>query len=254
MKLSFIIVEYHSAEDVAICSSSIQENMKKMPYNFEIIISSNSMYDLEKQRQLFFKYPRFKWIFNVKNGGFAYAMNQGLKMADGDILVAMNPDVKLKSGMGNMVDFFIAHKEIGLIAPMIRNALGDIQDSYRYFITPWRFIVRHLGRMIMRELFSPVHNNSIKVDWVCGAFMMMSRVSYESTEGFDDGYFLYCEDMDLCMRMHLKGYEVVYYPMAEVEYEGTRSARQSWKYACIFLKSLLRYWRKFGITGNKILV
>lgn len=79
-------------------------------------------------------------------------MNQGLKVATGDILVIMNPDVRLKSGIGEMVEYFAAHEKIGLIAPMIRNTLGDIQDSYRHFITPWRFLVRHLVRVIGQKI------------------------------------------------------------------------------------------------------
>lgn len=124
------------------------------------------------------------------------------------------------------------------------------QDSYRHFITPWRFLVRHLSR-VRGQATLKKYDEPVEVDWVCGAFMMMSRTSYESTKGLDEGYFLYCEDMDLCNRMWLGGYKVVYYPMAEIEYEGTRSARHSWKYALIFFKSLLKYWRKFGITGDK---
>lgn len=111
-------------------------------------------------------------------------------------------------------------------------------------------MVRHLSR-VRGQATLKKYDEPVEVDWVCGAFMMMSRTSYESTKGLDEGYFLYCEDMDLCNRMWLGGYKVVYYPMAEIEYEGTRSARHSWKYALIFFKSLLKYWRKFGITGDK---
>ena len=248
MKLSFVIVEYHSVEDILACSSSKQENMEKTSYQFEIIVSSNSLYNSEKRKQLLAVHSLCKWIFNAENGGFAYAMNQGLKVATGDILVIMNPDVRLKSGIGEMVEYFAAHEKIGLIAPMIRNTLGDIQDSYRHFITPWRFLVRHLVRVIGQKKFKK-YDNPVNMDWVCGAFMMMSRASYTFAKGLDDGYFLYCEDMDLCKRMWLGGYKVIYYPMAEIEYEGTRSARYSLKYALVFLKSLLRYWRKFGCIG-----
>lgn len=247
MILSFIIIEYYSVKEILNCYATIVKSMKNISYDFEIIVSSNSVYEFEKQKQLLSEYPQFRWNFNVENGGFAYAMNQGLKIARGEVLVIMNPDVKLKFGIESMVDFLTVHKEIGLIAPVIRNISGEIQDSYRHFITPWRFGVRHLGRVIGKS-HPKVYDNPVKVDWVCGAFMMMSRASYESTKGLDDSYFLYCEDMDLCKRMQLKGYEVVYYPMAEIEYEGTRSARKSWKYACIFLKSLLRYWMKFGFS------
>lgn len=137
MKISFIIVEYYSLEDILTCSLSIQENMEKTTCQFEIIVSSNSGYNSERQKQLLSEYPPFRWCFNVKNGGFAYAMNQGLKMASGEILVIMNPDVKLRFGIEGMVDFLAVHKEIGLIAPVIRNVSGDIQDSCRHFITPW---------------------------------------------------------------------------------------------------------------------
>ena len=226
MKLSFVIVEYHSVEDILACSSSIQENMEKTSYQFEIIVSSNSLYNSEKRKQLLAVHSVVKWIFNAENGGFAYAMNQGLKVATGDILVIMNPDVRLKSGIGEMVEYFAAHEKIGLIAPMIRNTLGDIQDSYRHFITPWRFLVRHLVRVIGQKKLKK-YDNPVNMDWVCGAFMMMSRASYTFAKGLDDGYFLYCEDMDLCKRMWLGGYKVIYYPMAEIEYEGTRSARVS---------------------------
>ena len=75
---------------------------------------------------------------------------------------------------------------------------------------------------------------------------MISKKAYEAVCGMDEKYFLYCEDMDLCKKIHDKGYKVIYYPDAVVVYEGTRSARKSLKYACIFLSSLLHYWSKFG--------
>ena len=151
-------------------------------------------------------------------------MNQGLKVASGDVLVIMNPDVKLGKGVDRMYAYLMQNDSIGVIAPQIKNVQGVIQDSFRRFITPMNFVCRHLHRMLGME----------RVEIALG--------------GLDAHYFLYCEDMDLCKRMHLAGYSVVYFPEAEIEYEGTRSARYSLKYACIFLKSLLRYWKKFGIS------
>ena len=105
-------------------------------------------------------------------------MNQGLKVATGDILVIMNPDVRLKSGIGEMVEYFAAHEKIGLIAPMIRNTLGDIQDSYRHFITPWRFLVRHLVRVIGQKKY----HHLLKKSKFCFKFyllLVMAIVSYK---------------------------------------------------------------------------
>ncbi len=245
MKLSFIVIEYHSLPEIRTSCASIRNSIP-FELEYEIIISSNSTYPMEEQKCIQTSSQGEKWVFNARNGGFAYAMNEGLKVATGDILIVMNPDVKIKSGLLGMINYLVSDASIGLIAPRIVSSKGVVQDSYRDFITPIRFIKRHFARLLHGE---DKHDTDrvLRVDWVIGAFMAMTRNSYKAVDGFDDGYFLYCEDMDLCKRMHQCGYSVVYYPDATIEYEGTRSARHSWKYARIFLKSLFRYWKKFGI-------
>lgn len=243
MKISFIIVEYYSIDDILACIDSITETRVGLEY--EIIISSNSTYSLEKQLEIQKNIYSPKWVFNDKNGGFAYAMNRGLEKAIGDVLIIMNPDVRIKEGLFDMLSYFQSHLRVGIIAPKIVNVNGKIQDSFRTFITPWNFLYRHLSRFLGRKSCIEVKEEAQEVDWVIGAFMMTSRSAYERVGGLDDKYFMYCEDMDWCKRMHLQGYSVVYYPQAAIEYEGTRSARHSWKYAWIFLKSLFRYWTKF---------
>lgn len=244
MKISFIIVEFHSVEDIIECYLSIAAATPQ-GWNYEIIISSNSVYSQEEKESLIFRNRDLKWVFNEKNGGFAYAMNKGLINAEGDVLVIMNPDVRIKNGIDKMINYLLLDSSIGLIAPQIRNVNGMVQDSFREFITPLKFAKRHIYRLFKRDKFSNP-KSPVNVDWVIGAFMMMPRKAYEAVEGLDDNYFLYCEDMDLCKRMYIKGYSVVYYPDALIEYEGTRSARVNFKYSSIFVKSLFLYWSKFG--------
>lgn len=245
LRLSFVIVEYHSIEDIAICTSSIAITFADF-FEFEIIVSSNSMYSTEQQSEITKRWDLFRWVFNEKNGGFAYAMNRGLAVANGDILIILNPDVQIKFGFVDMVNYLGKCNNIGIIAPKLIDKDGKVQDSYRNFITPISFLKRNLLRLLCGEREPIVPVSSVNVDWVIGAFMMMSRESYEAVNGLDENYFLYCEDMDLCRRMHLAGYSVVYYPEACGQYVGTRSARKSRKFAWIFLKSLFRYWNKFG--------
>ena len=243
MRISYIIIEYHSVEDSMACCDSIV-NAVPANWNYEIIISSNSVYSVEQQQKILLNNKTVKWIFNDKNGGFAYAMNQGLKNATGDILVIMNPDVRIQKGLLEMLSYFQSQKKIGIIAPKIVNKCNVLQDSFREFITPQNFLLRHLKRLFSKAEIG-TDEKPKDVDWVIGAFMMTSRSAYEKVGGMDDKYFMYCEDMDWCKRMHLQGYSVIYYPQTVIEYEGTRSARHSWKYAWIFLKSLFRYWTKF---------
>ena len=243
--ISFVIIEYYSLQEIDKFSRSF---INVVEDNYELIVSSNSNYTDEEQRSIISQYPFAKWAFNERNGGFAYGMNEGLKVAQGDVLVVMNPDVKLISSLKPMIDNLQAHPKVGIIAPKIVDEEGVIQDSLRHYITPWGFVMRHLDRILhKRKLNVKDFKDPVSVDWVIGAFMMCRRDFYEKVGGLSDDYFMYCEDMDWCKRAHLAGYDVVYYPGSIIEYKGTRSARKSWKYTKIFIKSLLTYWRKYGV-------
>ena len=240
--LSIIVIEYHSYDEI--------RNLKKLiSYgDIEFIISSNSQYSEIAHEQIVNDTTWAKWVFNEKNGGFAYGMNEGMKVAMGDVLVVMNPDVTLLSSIEPMVQYLQEHPEVGIIAPKIVDEDGVTQDSFRHFVTPWGFLMRQLGwmkdkgKLHVKNFKEPVHG-----DWVIGAFMMCRRDFYERVGGLSEDYFMYCEDMDWCKRAHLAGYDVVYFPDTVIQYKGTRAARHSWKYAKIHIRSLLTYWRKFGI-------
>ena len=246
--ISIVIIEYNSLDDIYKCIVNIKQRCTSMGY--EIIVSSNSCYHKEKQNEIVRALPDVRWCFNEKNGGFGYGMNQGLMIAKGEYMIVMNPDVRIMGDISILVDFLKSHKKVGAIAPQIIGHDGQIQDSCRKFLTPWRFFVRQLHRkfkgeeLVMNENFD--YSKIQTVDWVPGAFIMMKREVFEYVGGFDDNYFLYFEDVDLCTRIWKAGYQVVYHPKLQIEYEGSRSARKSKKYAKIFMQSQLRYWKKNG--------
>lgn len=243
--ISLVVIEYHSFNEITHFYNSIK---KKVEEDYELIISSNSLYPEEVQNHIIRNYPLGIWTFNECNGGFAYGMNVGLKVAKGDVLIVMNPDVTLLSPIKPMVRYLLEHPDVGIIAPKIVDENGVIQDSFRHYITPWGFLMRHLDRIRHKSKLNVTDfQEPVKGEWVIGAFMMCRRDFYEKVGGLSEDYFMYCEDMDWCKRAHLAGYDVVYYPDTIVEYKGTRSARKSWKYTKIFIRSLLTYWKKYGI-------
>lgn len=247
MKISIVIVEYNSLDELHRCAESLQKSFSR---DVELIASSNSCYTKEKQDEARAKFPQFKWIFNEKNGGFAYAMNHGLKLATGDYLIIANPDCVFIDKLDSMVDFLHEHSEVGAIAPQIIDVNGQIQDSCRQYVSVQSFILRNLKRIITRKeviLDSHMDYSQIQtVDWIIGAFIMVPRAVYESTMGLSDDYFMYAEDMDWCTRIRLDGWEIVYYPKVKIQYKGTRSARRNSGSAMVFLRSLKTYWMKFG--------
>ena len=247
MKISIVIVEYFSIEEIHTCIKSFPKNNK---YPIEFIISSNSCYSSEQQFKLKRDYLQYNWIFNEQNGGFAYAMNKGLSIATGDYLVIMNPDCKILYGIDRMVSFLQKHPKVGALGPKIQDKNGLLQDTCRNYVSLPSFIYRQIKRIITHKesvLTTSFDYNKIQtVDWIIGAFIMVSKKAYELTQGMSEDYFMYAEDLDWCTRIRKNGLEIVYYPKAIIEYKGTRSARKSKKYAKIFLKSHMTYWKKFG--------
>ena len=246
--VSFVVIEFHSIDDIARCIHSIRSAVSGLSY--EIIVSSNSCYGPERQREIAESFPDARWVFNERNGGFAYGMNRGLQHAAGRYLVIINPDVKINRGLADMVRFMDSNSDIGAAAPRIVSEEGDVQDSCRPYVSVAGFIGRLIRRTVRNTSAVLSHSFDYSliqtVDWVIGAFIMVRRDAYGRTGGLDEHYFMYAEDLDWCTRIRAAGYEVVYNPSMEITYKGSRAARRSKKYARIFLKSHMHYWRKFG--------
>lgn len=249
--ISFIIVEYFSEDEINKCIESISKNVGN---DFEVIVSSNSCYDKEKQHVIKSIEPNVKWIFNSRNGGFAYAMNRGLEIASGELLVIMNSDCIVNQELDRLVVFMKKHPEIGAVAPQIRDMEDNIQDTARPYVSVPRFIHRHIKRLIGRKV--SVLDNKMDyslaqtVDWIIGAFIMVSRNAYEVTRGLDENFFMYAEDLDWCTRIRYEGFEVAYFPEVNITYKGTRRARHNKKYAMIFIRSHMYYWQKWGFFSG----
>ena len=246
-RLSIVIVEYKSIDEIQNCVVSLGKYLR-LPY--EVIVSSNSCYTKEQKESICQTADNVQWLFNERNGGFAYAMNEGLKVAKGDYLVIMNSDCTPKTDFCGMIDFMDKYPDIGAIAPRMQDVDGRLQDTARPYVSVPRFVWRQVKRTIGHKdviLARKMDYGRVQtVDWLIGAFIMVSRRAYELTGGLDENYFMYAEDLDWCTRIRQQGLEVVYYPRAIVTYKGTRRARSDANYAKIFIKSHMAYWKKFG--------
>lgn len=256
MDLSIIIIEYFSVEDV---KASVSEFCKKCKgeFSFEIIVSSNSCYPPDRQKELQQELPEVRWLFNEKNGGFAYGMNRGLKNAKGNALLISNPDARLKTSLKSALDFLGSHPDCGILGVRIEDSSGVLQDSCREFMWPMEMLYRQLIRFFLSKdvlIDKKMDYTKIQtVDWIIGAFILMRRDVYEKVGGLDEGYFLYVEDMDLNYRVRNEGYQVYYFPEVIVEYKGDRKSTKALfqkkklisRYAFKHLKSYIRFLRKF---------
>jgi len=256
-ELSFVTIEYYCPDDLGACIESIQEKCADISY--EIIVSSNSLYEIQKRERLKKKFHGVKWIFNEKNLGFAAAMNKGILISSGKCVVVINPDARLLAGsLPDAYDYLLSHPEVGIVGPRIVDNNGNVQDSCRKFLTPVELMLRTVERVFLKKevLWNERFDYDViqSVDWVIGAFMMIKRNPMEKVGLFDDKYFLYIEDMDWCKRFWDSGFSVVYYPELVIEYKGDRKSTSFLvsggfvsRYTLYHLKSYARFLKKYGL-------
>jgi N-acetylglucosaminyl-diphospho-decaprenol L-rhamnosyltransferase len=249
--VSIIIIEFFSLDELESSINGIHTSLGGV--NYEIIVSSNSCYDSGTMESARSRFPEVIFSFNDRNGGFAYGMNRGLEKARGRFLVIANSDTRILEGFDGMISFLENHPEIGAAGPQMVDSGGTVQDSCRKYVSMPRFFNRQLKRMF-RDIAvweSGIDHTLIQtVDWLSGAFIVVTRRSYEATLGLDENYFLYAEDVDWCTRIRAKGFEIAYYPPMKVRFTGSRTARQFNKFTLIFIKSHCRYWLKFGFFSG----
>lgn len=240
MKLSVVLLEYNSIDEIKRAVDVI----RRYDLNCEIIVSSNSLYDVQKMEEARIAVPDAIWTFNKENGGFGYGMNRGAEVASGEYVAFLNSDVRIRADFSSLIQYLETHENVGLIAPELVDENGVVQDSYRKAITLSNIITRIIGHLLHTK-HDLKKTRPVVVDWVIGAFMLTKKTFFDLVGGFDDKtYFMYVEDADLCHELKLKGFDTVYFPLASAQYVGTRSSHSSLKYMKIHLHSLLAYMKK----------
>lgn len=129
---------------------------------------------------------------------------------------------------------------MGLAAPCIHNPSGQLEDSARKFPTPWRIAHRVLTRRRTRDYAAP--STALHPDWVAGMFLLLRTPVYREMGGFDEKYFLYYEDVDLCARIRLAGLDIVQLPLPGVVHDAQRASHRDPKYLRWHVGSMLRFF------------
>jgi GT2 family glycosyltransferase len=197
--------------------------MQKTPC--EIIIVNNSSAPLENDYHAFSNLTIFN---NDCNNGFARACNFGAKMAKGDYLFFLNPDTEL---MFSNIDDFLATfdlPKVGIIAPKLIDANKKTQSwSAGYSISLWDTLKNNFGVVHSKKAWQS--NDTSEVDWVSGAAFVISKKLFDSCNGFDEKFFMYFEDIDLCKRVQQKKQKIFRSPRFTVMHLSGQSYRDNKK-------------------------
>jgi len=172
-------------------------------------------------------------IRNQRARGFGANHNRAFRHCNTDCFAVLNPDLRLfDDALGLLLAQF--RPDDGLIAPLILNPDGSPADAARRVPTPFRLATR----LLRKAARGPDRD----FDWLAGMCLMVNSKAFRALGGFDERYHLYCEDIDLCLRMRLAGWRVRRVTQAKLVHEAQRASRRSLDYLRWHAQSLLRLW------------
>lgn len=178
-------------------------------------------------------------IHNGEPRGFGANHNAAFRRAKGDYFCVLNPDIRLPRDPFPALLEELREPSVGVVAPRITDPAGRTEDSVRRFPTFGSLVRKLLGARPGAEY--SLDNGPLPVDWVGGMFMLFRRDAFERVRGFDERFFLYYEDVDICRRLHGAGFRVVATPRAQAIHEAQRASRRNPRYMAMHARSMLRY-------------
>lgn len=237
MDVSIVILNYKNKGDALNCIKSIKAaDWRDLKYEI-IVVDNNSEDSIGKI--LAWQNPEIVFIQNDVNMGMGAGNNVGINRAQGKYVVIMNPDtIAFPDTFTKIYDFVENNPEVGIVGPCQLNPDKTIQDScYRWpgmmtpfyrrtFLGGFRFAQKYLNHYLMKDFD---HKLEKEVDWLLGSFLFCRASALEQVGVFDERFFMYFEDTDLCRRFWDRKWKVVYYPEAQIIHNHARqSARDPW--------------------------
>jgi GT2 family glycosyltransferase len=253
--LTITVASWNTRDPLRACLQSLQDLRGELP--FEVIVLDNASGDGSPDvvRE---EFPWVTLIASETNTGFGAAHNRAMERGSGRYLLVLNSDAVVAAGtLQGIVEFAERNPKIGVFGPKILNPNGTLQYSCRRFPTIQAALFRNtlLGRLFPRNRYTAdylmsewPHDQPRQVDWVSGAAMVVRREVFEQLGGFDEQFFMYCEDVDLCLRARQAGWETWYVPAGGVTHEIGRSTSQIANKAIrMFHHSMWLFYRKHYI-------
>ena len=253
-KLSIIIVNYNTYHLTKQTIESIID--KELPFTYEIILVDNASSDgsIETLKADFNGQDFIHMIENTANLGFGKANNIGMQASSGKYILLLNSDtVVVEDCLEKCIAYIEKDKSIGALGCKVVLGDGSLDHACkRGFPTPkaslYYFLKLDKKNPIKYGLYDALHlgeDEVGEVDALMGAFMLMPREVIDEVGLFDEDYFMYGEDIDLCYRIKEAGYKVVYYPEAQIiHYKGGSSKKRRTKVIYDFHQAMWIFYRK----------
>ena len=224
------IVSHNTRELLRECLDSV---VRQDPA--QLVVADNASMDGSAE-MVRAEFPGALLCRNEMNRGYGAAANQVMARCSAAYVLLLNADTRLKPGaLQALCAFMDRHPQAAIVGPRIVNPNGSLQQSCFPFPTPLAVFldVSNLGRLthflpFLRESYLPTwsHTRARAVPWVLGAALAIRREAFEQAGGFDESFFMFYEEADLCYRLEKMGWQVYFAPVTEIVHVGGASTRQ----------------------------
>jgi len=266
--VSIVIVNYATPRLVTACIKGLFTHMPRCPLQVIVVDNASPKDDVEIIKN---EFPYLFLVENKKNRGFAAGVNAGLRHAEGEYILILNPDIVFRGGeIDALVEWMNAHPMVAIAGPRLLNPDHSRQMSCRRFLSVWQMMwsrrvagknssyAKKISDILLMTDFNGEKDK--KVDWLLGAALMVRQSTLAKIGGMDERFFLYFEDVDWCRRAHTMGFEVWYTPVASlIHLHAEESAQLPWWKWFLYpsarhhIASGIRYawkWRKIPLPHN----
>jgi len=224
--LSIVIVNWNTCDLLRACLASIFRHPPRT--SFEVIVMDNASSDRSAE-MVRGEFPGVRLKINAANLGFAAANNLGSRLAAGRFLLFLNSDTEVHAAtLSDALSFMELHPETGVLGCRTLNPDGSRQNSAFAFPTCTRIFAHvsglsRLGKLPRRR----EHSRLSHPDYVQGSFFFIRKSAFEQSGGFNEMFFLYGEEVDLCLRLRASGLRVTYVPGLAITHHGGASSMNS---------------------------
>lgn len=216
MLLTIQIVNYNSRRDLVECLEAIQKDVPR-ELDLQVVVINN---EAEKIGGDLSRFPHVEIIETGKNIGFGQAHNLGAKSARGECIFFLNPDANVLPGaLKELISVVAADKKVGIVGPLIMGRSGFVEEEHCGRRKDLTSLIKGKIRGDREKKLDVI----FEVDWLSGGAMLIRRDLFESLGGFDDNFFMYFEDVDLCLRARKKNQKIVVNSKAKVLHKSGRS-------------------------------
>ena len=266
--LSVIIVNFHDPALLRLSLRSLARVLRPELAHEVIVVDSESSPETRNvvRHDCAGLFPRLLLVPFQENTGYTRGVNEGLRHAQGDVMLILNPDIIIMPDtLEAMMHYLSEHPDVGLLGPGLLNMDESRQNSCFRFYTPAMMAARRArfpgsrrlaDQLVMKDA---VLDGPTDVDWVMGSALMTTRRALDAVGLMDEKFFLYVSEVDWAWRFWENGLRVVYLPSVQMYHYHKRQSKGRFALFDIFFRpqsrwhaaDAFRYFRKHGTTGHR---